>query len=561
MRHLLLSSVLICAASLAQAQDAALIVGITDYAALPDVNGGIEVAQAGAALDKAGFRVFGTGRGQTDSTAVQGQGNAFAALSPDADRMVVVLAGQFVNDGTRSWLLTADSPQPAPFTVGQRSLSVETAMMLLAQTPGSAVLVLAEQDSDADIAGPGLLSGIGDLTIPSGVTVVRGDVAAARNLLRDVIAVPGGDVIAAVRESDSLSASGFVPGQLILVPAGQQTPATPVPQANSDVVTGVTADLATMFEGSAWEQARKTDTQASYAAYLDRFPDGAHAGDAVKRLQALRNPDSAFKQAEDALKLPIEARRAVQRNLQVLGFDTRGIDGIFGPGTRGAIRTWQGQNNTAQTGYLTADTIGRINDQAARRAAELELQAEQRRTANRTADRADWEKTGATGTAAGLRAYLDTHPDGQFADQARAALAERRQQNRSAAANADRALWDRMVEADNVAAYNRYLAEQPDGAFRDDAVARIAQLQKSVAAERDNSAAAAAEQQLALDPISLRLVEARLQQLGLNPGAVDGRIDGDTRGAIRRYQRDRQLTASGFLDQATVSQMLTDAFR
>jgi peptidoglycan hydrolase-like protein with peptidoglycan-binding domain len=57
------------------------------------------------------------------------------------------------------------------------------------------------------------------------------------------------------------------------------------------------------------------------------------------------------------------------------------------------------------------------------------------------------------------------------------------------------------------------------------------------------------------------LVEARLQQLGLNPGAVDGRIDNDTRGAIRRYQRDRQLTASGYLDQATVSQMLTDAFR
>ncbi|MBU2360658.1 MAG: peptidoglycan-binding protein, partial [Alphaproteobacteria bacterium] len=34
-----------------------------------------------------------------------------------------------------------------------------------------------------------------------------------------------------------------------------------------------------------------------------------------------------------------------------------------------------------------------------------------------------------------------------------------------------------------------------------------------------------------------------------------------TRGAIRRYQRDRQINATGYLDQATVSQMLTDAFR
>ncbi|WP_372804453.1 peptidoglycan-binding domain-containing protein [Loktanella salsilacus] len=560
MRQLLLSSVLFCAASLAQAQDAALIVGITDYAALPDVTGGIEVAQAGAALNTAGFRVFGSGNGATDSTAVQGQGNAFAALSPDADRMVVVLAGQFVNDGTRSWLLTADSPQPAPFTVGQRSLSVETAMMLLAQTPGSAVLVLGEQDSDADIAGPGLLSGIGDLTIPSGVTVVRGDVAAARNLLRDVIAVPGGDVIAAVRKSKSLTASGFVPGRLVLVPSGQ-TPSAPVPQATNDVVTGVTADLATMFEGSAWEQARKTDTQASYAAYLDRFPNGANAGDAVARLQALRDPNLALKQAEDDLKLPVEARRAVQRNLQVLGFDTRGIDGIFGPGTRGAIKTWQGQNNTAQTGYLTADTIGRINDQAARRAAELELQAEQRRAANRAADRTDWEKAAATGTIASLREYLEKHPDGQFAAQAGKAIEERQRAARTAAARDDMQDWDGVAATNTIDAYNGYLAAHPNGGFRDEAAARIRQLQQAVAAQQDNSAAAATERQLALDPISLRLVEARLQQLGLQPGAVDGRIDNDTRGAIRRYQRDRQLTASGYLDQATVSQMLTDAFR
>jgi peptidoglycan hydrolase-like protein with peptidoglycan-binding domain len=560
MRHLLLSSVLFCAASLAQAQDAALIVGITDYAALPDVTGGLEVAQAGAALNTAGFRVFGSGNGATDSMAVQGQGNAFAALSPDADRMVVVLAGQFVNDGSRSWLLTADSPQPAPFTVGQRSLSVETAMMLLAQSPGSAVLVLGEQDSDADIAGPGLLSGIGSMTIPSGVTVVRGDVASVRTLLRDVIAVPGGDVMAGVRKSDNLTASGFVPGQLVLVP-NAQTPVAQVPQASAEVMTGVTADLANMFEGSAWEQARGIDTQAAYAAYLDRFPNGAHAGDAVARLQALRDPNFALKQVEDALKLPVDARRAVQRNLQVLGFDPRGIDGIFGSGTRSAIKAWQGQNNMAQTGYLTADVIARMSDQAARRSAELELQAEQRRAANQAADRSDWEQTGATGRAAGLREYLDKHPDGQFADQARAALAEKRQQSRAAAAVADREFWDRMVAADSVASYNRYLEEQPEGAFREEAAARIGQLQGAATTQPNNDAAAATERQLALDPISLRLVEARLQQLGLQPGAIDGKIDANTRGAIRQYQRDRQLTVSGFLDQSTVSQMLTDAFR
>jgi peptidoglycan hydrolase-like protein with peptidoglycan-binding domain len=118
-----------------------------------------------------------------------------------------------------------------------------------------------------------------------------------------------------------------------------------------------------------------------------------------------------------------------------------------------------------------------------------------------------------------------------------------------------------MVAADSVASYNRYLQEQPEGAFREEAAARIGQLQGAATTQPNNDAAAATERQLALDPISLRLVEARLQQLGLQPGAIDGKIDANTRGAIRQYQRDRQLTVSGFLDQSTVSQMLTDAFR
>ena len=553
MRQALLSSVLICAAAMAQAQDEALIVGISDYANLPDVSGAQDVAQAGNALGRVGFNLFGSGDGTTSSEALQAAGNAFATVSADADRMVVVMAGQFVTDGARTWLLASDAAQPAPFSIGRRSLSVDTALDLLARAPGAAVLVLGV-DPNSDLrTGPGFSAGVGDLAIPSGVTVVRGRVDAVRGLVRDTLAVPGGDLIGAVRRDRNLSVSGFVPDRLALVPADRGT-AAPAPTTTS-------TDLRQLLEASAWDRARREDTQASYADYLDQYPDGAHTGDAVARLRDLRDPNRALKAAEDALNLTLEARRAIQRDLQVLGFDTRGIDGIFGPGTRGAIRTWQGQNNVAQSGYLTAQEIRRIDEQAARRSAELERQAEERRAANLAADRAYWDQTGAKDTGAGLRDYLERYPDGVYAEQARASLTRKQQISRANAAAEDRAFWDRMVAADNVAAYNRYLSERPNGAFRNDAAARIRELQQATNAQPANDAAIAAERALALDPISLRLIEARLAQLGLEPGNADGRIDSDTRKAIRRYQNDRQLTVTGYLDQATVSRMLTDAFR
>ena len=41
------------------------------------------------------------------------------------------------------------------------------------------------------------------------------------------------------------------------------------------------------------------------------------------------------------------------RNLLTeLGYDTNGVDGLFGRGTRGAIRGWQASEDLPSTGYL-----------------------------------------------------------------------------------------------------------------------------------------------------------------------------------------------------------------
>ena len=69
--------------------------------------------------------------------------------------------------------------------------------------------------------------------------------------------------------------------------------------------------------------------------------------------------------AQDEARLnlgPVE-RTEVQSRLSALGYDPKGIDGRFGPGTRRAISAWQGDNGLAATGYLNADQLARLRDQ------------------------------------------------------------------------------------------------------------------------------------------------------------------------------------------------------
>ena len=63
---------------------------------------------------------------------------------------------------------------------------------------------------------------------------------------------------------------------------------------------------------------------------------------------------------EADLGLSLQQRRAVQAGLTQRGFDTRGVDGVFGQGTRNAIAAWQRANDLEATGYLTAAQYDRL---------------------------------------------------------------------------------------------------------------------------------------------------------------------------------------------------------
>ena len=76
-----------------------------------------------------------------------------------------------------------------------------------------------------------------------------------------------------------------------------------------------------------------------------------------------------------------------------------------------------------------------------------------------------------------------------------------------------------------------------------------------------DSLSAAEENALNLSQSTRRVIESRLERLGLQPGRVDGTFDDDTRRAIRRYQSARNLDETGYVNEPFVVQILADSVR
>jgi len=236
---------------------------------------------------------------------------------------------------------------------------------------------------------------------------------------------------------------------------------------------------------------------------------------------------------EEALGLSRGERRNIQQDLTDLGFDTRGIDGLFGNGTRTAIRSWQMRERLARSGYLNADQVALLRRQGD--AARVELRA---------GDRSYWAQTGANGTERGLQLYLQRYPNGQFANRARAELARMTVQT-------DEQAWANAVRADTDAAYREYLRDFPNGIYKDIARTRIGIVPEVVENEGKR-----VEDSLRLNSVSRLLIEQRVADLGYRTGPRDGNFDLATRQAFRSYQRDRNMAVTGYVTADMIRRLL-----
>lgn len=413
----------------------------------------------------------------------------FEDKSRDADRVVVHFAGHVEASRQNLRFVPTDMGEGSLVGADYAAPSLDLIYELLAHRPGRAAVYIATPLKD-------VVEAVGDgPDIPQGVLVLAGDTrtvthfVAGQILQRDAAAT-------AAQDTNGVTALGYV-SDVAMVKREQ---ADADDGANDDL----TAAERAVAEMTAWRAAATNGSREALEGYLSAYPNGLFSAEAKARLDALTPQTSPEEQIEQALNLTRAQRRNVQKNLTLLGYDTRGVDGIFGPGTRRAIERWQKAEQFRGTGFLDRAQLRVLEAAAEARQREIDAQEEEDRAKRDQEDLAYWQATGASGKANDLRDYLRKYPDGLFSAQARRSL-------------------DAMGGA-------------------------------------DDPRAKAIEDNLNLNAQTRQLVESRLSALGFDVGRADGTFDQKTRAAIAAFQKQRRLKQTGYLDSETVGLLIVSVF-
>ncbi|MDF0602700.1 peptidoglycan-binding domain-containing protein [Psychromarinibacter sp. C21-152] len=446
-----------------------------------------------------------------------------ARHAEEADRLLILAAGQIISNRRDAFLLAVDAGVPGAF-VAQQGLSIGALADLASGRDAPALVVAIDAPGDVRV-GPDLTNGLAPDVLPRDAHFLAGPLHSVAPFLSDRVLVPGADLREVLRQAP--------PGLHVHVGPthGAILPDAPSPKS---------------FEGRLWALVTEENTVEAFRAYLGAFPEGRYAAEAeaaVSRL--LVDEQRRARRAEEALRLSHDERRALQKHLLLLGDYHSAIDGIFGRGTRAAISAWQDRNGFAVTGYLDAEQAALLRQQGEAHAANIRAEAERRRREVERRDRLFWDATGAGADEAGLRRYLHRYPNGLYSDVARERLKEIAAERQARQERRDRNAWDTARAHDDIAAYRNYLAEFPDGLFAQEARARIATLR-----------AAETERQLHLVRATRLRVEERLDAAGHPPGRIDGVFDAATRAAIADFQRRADLPATGYLTRQVLDALM-----
>lgn len=533
-----LAAVLMLTGGPAMARDLALVVDQQDHRRLPDLRRDSRMQSMISSLERAGFDVSLA----NDATVNELRAAAFSfdtGAQGRADRVIILLRGHIVNDGRDTWVLGQEASSPDRFDIGGKGLPFSIFQSALRSAAGRAVLAVIDDPRPLENLAD-LSAGSGDFAMPQGATLLRGDSAAVSRSLNALLQDG-----ATTSDLADLDGGADVSGFLSDAVAFEQTTSSSA-EPSRDI-----------GEIAYWSAVRDIGTEDALRAYLNRYPNGLFAADARRQIQArVDDQEARIRAAEQALGLNRDRRRAIQRDLALLGYDPRGIDGVFGPATRRAIAAWQSDHGRETHGYLDRDQLAVMQEFALRRAAELEEEARRRREIEEARDRAFWQDSGSRGTEDGYRRYLNAFPDGIFSDIARSALADIEEERRAELNAQERDAWDVAQDANTVESYRRFLDEFPRGEFADVARARIDELNQD---EQDREAErrfSAIENAVAGSTAARLLIERRLTDLGLKPGPIDGEFTEESRRALRRFQKARGLDVTGYVNQPTMVQLL-----
>ena len=446
-----------------------------------------------AAYQAAGFEVIDIR--ETSAEALKEGLLEFERLSREADRVVIDFTGHTASNGETLFVLPVDAGSGSIVERYFDSASMDLLYNLVKHRPARSAVVVATPNRRAPghvAAGP---------TIPQGVLVIAGPMPDVRRAVTTRLLT--GSATNAV-DNDAIWVGGFTSDMTLeaAIPVGTAAAQPPRPSTEQRQT-----NRAVLEEMGVWRSAAAAGTEAALRDYLTRYPNGIFTREAQARLEELV---PAEQRIEASLNLTRTQRRNIQQQLTLLGFNTRGIDGIWGAGTRRAIADWQRREGIRSTGYMDGAQVRILAGQARSREAEIAAQREADAKAAEQADLDYWQRTGASGQEAGLQAYLERYPEGLFAPQAKRLLAD-------------------------------IAAAKP----KDDAFAEYA----------------ATERGLGLTPQMRTLAEQRLRAQGYDTGRVDGTFDEATRSALRKFQRANGLKVTGYMNRDTVGALIVSSFR
>lgn len=213
-------------------------------------------------------------------------------------------------------------------------------------------------------------------------------------------------------------------------------------------------------DAQAWQQAQSRNERDAYQRYLDEWPTGNYSEQANARLQSIKLQQQQAAQQQKNLVYK------AQGLMSKLGFQLSRT-GELDDATQRAIADFERQQKLAVTGEADERLLQHLQQ------------------AYQILDRRAWERAKRNNTTAGYQRYQQDHPGGEFLHLVKPQLQGIQQAKQLAEQAADdkRKLLDQQQwrQADSVgtiAAYRRYLQQQPGGQYRSRTESIITELER-----------------------------------------------------------------------------------